>query len=81
MRYSYSGSIYHNRVLIIENGKAVKYNTIYHYDIPDIIFNYITDGKYCLGKKCDFLNNKEKINIDKTKYYDKYMKIIAHAMG
>lgn len=69
-------SIYYNRILIIENGKPVKYNILHHYDIPDLIFNYLTDGKHCLKNECNIFEVKK----EKLEYFDDYMNIMAHAV-
>jgi len=31
-----------NRIFFVENGRGVRYNTIHHYDIPEIILGYVT---------------------------------------
>ncbi len=69
-------SIHYNRLLVIENGKPVNYGVIHHFNIQDMILNYITDSKYCSeNERC--LSNGA--NIDKSKYYERYMQIMAHA--
>ena len=74
------GSIYLNRILIVENGQAIQYNTIHHFDIPRIVLNYVTRGQYCQEHACDFKSDNE-IAIDKTVFRDEYMAIMAQAMG
>ena len=47
-------SIYYNRIVIIENGKTMQYDTMHHYDVPKIIANYLTNGVYCRSNQCNF---------------------------
>lgn len=69
------GSTFMNRLLVIENGKAVKYPTIHHYDVPSLIYNYLTDGKYCKDNPCNLANLK----IPKEQYEKKYLRLMSHA--
>jgi len=74
-------AILKNRIFFIENGKAVQYSTIHHFDVPRIVLNYVTKGKYCQEHTCDFKSNDEP-TIDKTaEHRDEYMSIMAQAMG
>ncbi|MEW6088683.1 MAG: sulfatase-like hydrolase/transferase [bacterium] len=66
----------YNRIYIVENGEPVKYDTIFHHDIPTLILNYITGGQYLLENHYDFGLRP----IDKSKYYEKYMRFMAHAI-
>ena len=67
-----------NRVFFFENGRAVHYDTIHHYDIPDIILNYLSAGSYCNNQKCEFKTPEKQIA--KEDYDDAYMTILAGAM-
>ena len=71
-------SIHYNRILIIENGKAVKYNTMHHYDIPKVVLNYLTKGRYCKENACNF-TAQNLANRDNKPLFDAYMTIMAHA--
>lgn len=71
-------SIHYNRILIIENGKAVKYNTMHHYDIPKVVLNYLTKGRYCQENACNF-TTQNLANRDNKPLFDAYMTIMAHA--
>jgi phosphoglycerol transferase MdoB-like AlkP superfamily enzyme len=74
-------AIHMNRIFIIENSRAVQYSTIHHFDIPRIVLNYVTKGKYCQEHTCDFKAN-DGAAIDTTAgYHDEYMSIMAQAMG
>lgn len=46
--------IFANRVLVVRDGKAVKPPPLMHYDVPALIFDYLTDGGYCREKGCEF---------------------------
>jgi len=73
-----AGSIYYNRIVIIENGKTMQYDTIHHYDVPRIIANYLTDGAYCRTNQCSFVN-KGLANQTPANGLEDYMSIMAHA--
>jgi len=66
-----------NRLMIIENGKPTSYQTIHHYNVPQIVFNYLTAGQYCLTDDCAHLNAH--IAQDKASYLPKYFQLMAHA--
>ncbi len=67
-----------NRVLFFEDGRAVHYDTIHHYDIPDIILNYITGGSHCEKHACNFKASREPVL--KKDYEEAYMTIMSNAM-
>lgn len=71
-------AIHVNRIFFVENGKPVKYSTIHHYDVPQIVLNYVTKGKYCGTHACNFAVNNTPIA--KDAYRDEYMTIMAQAM-
>lgn len=66
----------YNRIYIVINGKPVNNGIIFHHDIPNLILDYITDGKYLPENNLDFGLR----TIEKAKYYEKYMKFMAHAI-
>ena len=68
-----------NRIFFFENGRAVHYDTIHHYDIPYIILNYITNGNYCRNHTCDFKTHPNPTK--KRDYREAYMTIMAQAMN
>ena len=67
-----------NRIYIIENGRPVRQNTIHHYDIPRLILNYATRGKYCQEHACNFTTNDPKLA--KNNYRTDYLDIMSQAM-
>jgi phosphoglycerol transferase MdoB-like AlkP superfamily enzyme len=67
-----------NRIFIIENGRPVRQNTIHHYDIPRIILNYATKGKYCKEHDCNF--TAQDTPIAKNASRDDYLDIMSQAM-
>lgn len=71
-------SIYYNRIVIIENGKTMQYNTMRHYDVPKVIANYLTDGVYCHSNQCNFVE-KTLASRTSAENQDDYMTIMAHA--
>jgi hypothetical protein len=43
---------YFNRILVIKDGKPTKLPTLYHFSIPDLVYDYLTDGAYCKDNPC-----------------------------
>jgi len=73
LRYLNDSPTNHRYSLIagISNGKAIEFNNISHYNVPEFILNYITDNKYCSENTC--------FDQDRNHYHDRYLKIIARA--
>jgi hypothetical protein len=46
-------SIHMNRILVVENGKVVRHKTIHHYQVPSLIYDYLTGEKFCAEHNCD----------------------------
>jgi phosphoglycerol transferase MdoB-like AlkP superfamily enzyme len=65
-------STHMNRILVVENGKVVRHKTIHHYNVPSLIYDYLTSQKYCAQNKCD-LSNAEREN--------KYRSLISRAVS
>ncbi|MFQ6757734.1 MAG: LTA synthase family protein [Deltaproteobacteria bacterium] len=72
------GATFLNRIYIIENGRPVRQNTIHHYDIPRIILNYATRGKYCREHACNFTAHDTPVT--QTAFRDDYLDIMSQAM-
>jgi phosphoglycerol transferase MdoB-like AlkP superfamily enzyme len=70
--------IHLNRVFFIENGKAVPYRTIHHYDLPKVVLNYVTGGQYCGTGDCGF--NAVEADGSTAAYQEEYLTIMARAM-
>jgi len=45
-------SIHMNRILVVENGKVVRHQTIHHYQVPSLIYDYLTQEKFCAQHNC-----------------------------
>jgi phosphoglycerol transferase MdoB-like AlkP superfamily enzyme len=61
-----------NRILIVKNGKVVRHKTIHHYDVPLLIYDYLTSNKFCTENNCVLSNAARE---------EKYMSLIARAVG
>lgn len=72
-----ANSYFYNRLMIIENGRPIVYDDMMHYDLPDIVYNYITSGNYCHQETCAFLDTIP--SKDRWSFVDKYYTIMAHA--
>ncbi len=72
------GSYYYNRLLIIENGQPVVYKNIRHFDIPDIVLDFITGKEHCRVNSCNYLADTPAM--DRESYLDRYYRLMAHAL-
>ncbi|MEN8106818.1 MAG: sulfatase-like hydrolase/transferase [Pseudomonadota bacterium] len=70
-------SYYYNRLLIIENGQPVVYRRMRHFDLPDVVLDYITGGQYCRAQDCPHLTDTPLQ--DRMSYLDRYYTLMAHA--
>lgn len=70
-------SYYYNRIMIVENGEPVVYDNLRHYDMPDLVLNYLTDGHYCSSNNCAFLAATPAP--DRESLLDRYYLLMAHA--
>jgi hypothetical protein len=61
-----------NRILIVKNGKVVRHKTIHHYDIPSLIYDYLTGNRFCAKTGCV---------LSDTEQEEKYMSLMARAVG
>lgn len=70
-------SYYYNRLLVVENGKPQLYPTMHHYDIPDLILDYLTDGNHCKEQACAYQNSETapKLEMQLAEYFS----LMAHA--
>lgn len=66
----------YNRILVLENGKPVRYRNLHHYDVPSIVFNYLSGGWYCKNQACNLFRTTR----DRADYYESYMRLMAHAV-
>ena len=61
-----------NRILVVEDGKVVRHKTIHHYNVPSLIYDYLTNQSYCAQNNCD-LSSAERKN--------KYRLLISRAVS
>jgi phosphoglycerol transferase MdoB-like AlkP superfamily enzyme len=61
-----------NRILIVEDGKVVRHATIHHYEIPSLIYGYLTSDAFCAHAKCGQSESERESS---------YMSLMAHAVG
>ena len=61
-----------NRILVVEDGKVVRHQTIHHYDIRSLVFDYLTGERFCAQNKCD---------LSAAERRDKYMFLISRAVS
>jgi hypothetical protein len=68
---------YYNRIAIIDNGVVKHYSPMNHYELPQLIFNYLTEGAYCQSDRCTFLNKSQ--SLTRQDYVENYLTLMAHA--
>jgi phosphoglycerol transferase MdoB-like AlkP superfamily enzyme len=61
-----------NRILIVENGKVVQHKTIHHYEIPFVIYDYLTSRRFCSENNCVQSGKRDE---------QRYMSLMARAVG
>lgn len=66
----------YNRILVLENGKPVRYRNLHHFDVPSLVFNYLTNGWYCKNNDCNLYRTTR----ERSGYYERYMRLMAHAV-
>jgi phosphoglycerol transferase MdoB-like AlkP superfamily enzyme len=66
------GSTFMNRIIVVENGKLVRHQTIHHYDVHSLIYDYLTGKKYCAQNRCEFSNAERR---------DQYMLLMSRAVS
>jgi hypothetical protein len=58
--------------LIVNNGKVVRHKTIHHYEIPSVIYDYLTSNSFCAENNCA---------PSELEREEKYMSLMARAVG
>jgi hypothetical protein len=69
-------SYYYNRFAVIEGGRPVKFDPIRHHDLPQLVLDHLTDGRYCTARVCDYLARAKP---SREAYLDRYLALMAHA--
>ncbi|MBU0500365.1 MAG: sulfatase-like hydrolase/transferase [Gammaproteobacteria bacterium] len=68
-------SVYHNRVLVIQDGKPRKLPTIHHFGVPYLVYDYLTDGGFCENFECPIA-----YPYDKEQLRERYHYLMANAV-
>ena len=69
-------SYYYNRIAILENGAPVRYAPLHHYDLPDLVMNYLTNGRHCAEQACAWQDSSPR---PREAYLEQYLALMAHA--
>lgn len=72
-------SFYLNRLIVVDNGVVASLPTIHHYDIPEVILNYLSSGLYCRENSCNFKKESDQRD-DRQRLHEKYLRLMAHAI-
>jgi len=65
-------SAHMNRIVVVEDGKVVRHKTIHHYNVPSLIYDYLTSQRYCAQNNCD---------LSKAERENKYRLLISRAVS
>lgn len=68
---------YYNRLLVVENGRPRAYDRIRHFDLPELVLDYLTNGEFCRDGQCAYLAGAAVQ--DREAYLDAYYSLMAHA--
>ena len=69
-------SYYYNRIAVIANGKPVKLETLHQYELPDVVFDYLSAGHHCKARSCAHLGQATP---PRDARLDAYLALMAHA--
>jgi len=67
-------NIYHNRILVVQDGKPKKLPTIQHFGVPYLVYDYLTDGGFCKNFDCPI-----EYPVEKEKLRERYRYLLANA--
>jgi hypothetical protein len=70
------GSYYYNRVAVIDRGRPVRFDPLRHYDLPELIVDRLTDGRFCAGRDCAYRSSARP---PREAYLERYLALMAHA--
>jgi len=65
----------HHRTLlsVLQNGRPVPQGELHHYDVPNLVYNFLSDGKYCESGRCP-VRTEDQLR-------DGYLQVMAHAIA
>lgn len=70
------GSIYLNRLAIIEGGEAQLYPPMHHYELPALVLDFVSGGVYCRGTSCYY---RTADGPERESLRERYLALMAHA--
>jgi phosphoglycerol transferase MdoB-like AlkP superfamily enzyme len=65
-------SVHLNRIIVVENGKVIRHPTLHHYDVPSLIYNYLSGMEYCAENNCALSSDERE---------DRYKLLISRAVS
>jgi hypothetical protein len=70
------GSHFYNPLVILDRGKVVTLDPIRHFDMPNLVVNFLTEGRHCAAGGCDYLAATKP---PREAYVERYLAMMAHA--
>lgn len=71
-------SLHLNRLIVIEEGVVTALPVVHHYDLPKVVFNYLSSGLYCRENSCGSITGATPE--DRQLLHEEYLRVMAHAI-
>lgn len=69
-------TVFHNRLYVLENGEPRRYVGLRHYDLPDVVVNFLTGSQHCRSNPCTVNGNTR----SKESYFSAYLGLLAEEL-
>lgn len=69
-------TVFHNRLYVLENGEPRRFVGLRHYDLPDVVVNYLTGSYHCRSNPCT-VNGRPR---SKESYFSAYLGLLAEEL-
>lgn len=71
------GSLYANRIAILDGGKPVVHPEMRHYELPALVLDALSGGAYCRTHACAFRDGARRV--PREAHMPRYLRLMAHA--
>lgn len=71
------GSLYANRIAILDRGKPVVHPEMRHYELPALVLDALSTGAYCRTHACAFRDGA--LRVPREAHMTRYQRLMAHA--
>ena len=70
------GSLYANRIAILDRGKPVVHPEMRHYELPALVLDALSTGAYCRTHACAFRDGA--LRVPREAHMTRYQRLMAH---